>query len=434
MPVKIVLCGPPGTGKSCLREGLKRAILALGLDYPYPYCLPANPDGDGAYFLPTYWNHPNEAAQWRQRIRDSFPARPFSEEFIALTAKQVRECALPLVFIDIGGKPWADNLEICRGATHAVILWKDPGDLEPWLEFCANAKLRVIAEIQSDYRAEGDVVHASDSKGVLRGTVHRLDRGESAEGRPMVRALAEHVLRLTGTKPSGGSAQSAFLLTPGASSRDTLMVSAAFGRPASGPEIARAAVDALGPVMALPAEFRTLLVDGPISVMAAAAVAWKASSRFAAIGFFDPKLNHFAIVHAKKDEAFSDWTPEPGAVIDFGPVPTPPRGRPGREDSAAVFTVNAAEKQGDGRRVVIGPGKTPAPAFEMIPAALDQLAAIPADAAGVLFDGRTPVVVAAALACAAMERFQWVAFLDPREKRFVVAASKSDTIPIGLQL
>ncbi len=41
--VKIVLGGPPHSGKSCLREGLKKAILRLYPERPYPYAITACP-------------------------------------------------------------------------------------------------------------------------------------------------------------------------------------------------------------------------------------------------------------------------------------------------------------------------------------------------------------------------------------------------------
>ena len=429
LPVKIVLCGPPNTGKSCLREGLKRAILDKGLDYPYPYCLPANPDGDGAWFLPTAWVHPNQAVRYREIAK-----KKFTPEFAKLTAQYVRKCALPLVFVDIGGKPLPDNLEICAAATHAVILGKGSADFETWRTFCAEAKLTVVAEIRSDYFATEDGPVSVDSAGVLCGTVHHLDRKEPAEDRPVIQALAERILTLTGKKPVAGIARSPFIVTPGAPSGDTLVLDTAFGRPASNPEIVRAALEALRDILALPSEFRTLLFDGPISVLAASALAWQAAQRFPAIGFYDPKLNHYAIVYAGHQGDALDWNPEPGAVLDFGPVPKPPKRRPEREDAEKIFFVRAMEQQGDATRVEIGPGAESADTFELVPAALDQLAAIPSETSGLLFDGKVPIIVAAALTCAAMQRFDYVAFLDPRLKRFVVSASKLPSRAVGTQL
>ncbi|WP_347566287.1 CRISPR-associated protein Csx3 [Scytonema sp. UIC 10036] len=50
--LKVVLCGPPQSGKSCLREGLKQAIGIIE-GAPYPYVITACPDGEGAWFSPS---------------------------------------------------------------------------------------------------------------------------------------------------------------------------------------------------------------------------------------------------------------------------------------------------------------------------------------------------------------------------------------------
>ena len=56
--IKVVLCGPPQSGKSCLRDGLKKAILAH-VNAPYPYIITACPDGEGSWHQEAYEkNHP----------------------------------------------------------------------------------------------------------------------------------------------------------------------------------------------------------------------------------------------------------------------------------------------------------------------------------------------------------------------------------------
>ena len=57
--MKIVLAGPPRSGKSCLREGLKQAILTRqrnNSDIPYPYVITACLDGEGHGFKKPWKN------------------------------------------------------------------------------------------------------------------------------------------------------------------------------------------------------------------------------------------------------------------------------------------------------------------------------------------------------------------------------------------
>jgi CRISPR-associated protein Csx3 len=192
MSIKIVLCGPPKSGKSTLREGLKQALMRMP-GTPYPYVITACPDGEGAWFQATWQRSPEEARRLKEEYKKSLggftPAQ--AEKF----ATWVRECKLPLTFIDIGGKVSNENRQICRYATHAVILYTSEENLSEWRAFCLELNLKIIAEIRSDYFASEDsIIEGPD--GVLRGIVHHLERGEDVSQRPMVQALAQKILRL----------------------------------------------------------------------------------------------------------------------------------------------------------------------------------------------------------------------------------------------
>ena len=63
-----------------------------------------------------------------------------------------------------------------------------------WRLFAAELRLTVAAEIESDYDGTTDVIERIGPDNVLRGSVHRLERGEEVTKRPMIRALAEHLL------------------------------------------------------------------------------------------------------------------------------------------------------------------------------------------------------------------------------------------------
>ena len=54
----------------------------------------------------------------------------------------------------------------------------------------------MIAEIYSDYHGTEDKVDGVAQDGILRGSVHYLERGESVASRPMIQSLAEHLVKL----------------------------------------------------------------------------------------------------------------------------------------------------------------------------------------------------------------------------------------------
>jgi CRISPR-associated protein Csx3 len=79
--MKIIICGPPHSGKSCLREGLKKSILTIP-DAPYPYVITACPDGEGAWFQETANKFPKEALRLKDEYKTHFPqVNPKSESF-----------------------------------------------------------------------------------------------------------------------------------------------------------------------------------------------------------------------------------------------------------------------------------------------------------------------------------------------------------------
>lgn len=183
--MKVVLCGPPRSGKSCLRQGLKDAVRRIP-GAPYPYVITACPDGEGSWFQETVNADPALAAACKAAYKAKF-----TPEFVTRVASSVERCSLPLVIVDIGGIPSAENEAICASATHAVLLAGDLGRLPAWREFCRKVELTVVAEINSEYHGTVDTVPQLGEDGVYRGSVHHLERGEPVAERPTIRALAE---------------------------------------------------------------------------------------------------------------------------------------------------------------------------------------------------------------------------------------------------
>lgn len=188
--MKVILAGPPRSGKSCLREGLKQAVRRIP-GAPYPYVITACPDGEGAWFQETVNLDPELAAKLKAAYKSKF-----TPEFVQRVADSVRNCTLPLTLVDIGGITSVDNEAICASATHAILLAGDLSRLPEWREFCGKVGLRVIAEIHSDYRGTVDVVPTLGEDGIYRGSVHYLERGEPVHERPTVRALAEILVQM----------------------------------------------------------------------------------------------------------------------------------------------------------------------------------------------------------------------------------------------
>ncbi len=208
MSIKAVLCGPPRSGKSCLRQGLKDAISRIS-GAPYCYAITACPDGEGGWFQEAMRQDPLLAAKLKASYK-----RGFTPEFVRLASEWVTNCALPLTLVDIGGVPDEKNEIICSRATHAILLAPDPGGFDEWRDFSARVGLSVVAEIHSHYTGHADDVRWDGRTGLLTGSIHRLERGEAVLDRPMVRSLAELLVRMA-TNPEPGLGPARDEGTPG---------------------------------------------------------------------------------------------------------------------------------------------------------------------------------------------------------------------------
>lgn len=192
---KIILAGPPRSGKSCLRQGLKDVIKQISNNEIYPYVLTACPDGEGAWFQESMNNDPMLAAKLKAEYKSKF-----SPEFTQRIADSVKNLSLPLNFIDIGGVISPENEKICKDANSAIFICgetsaKNEAIIE-WKNFFTKLNIPIIAELYSDYEGKEDIVDGIEKDGVFRGSVHHLERGENLTNRKSIQDLAKFIIDL----------------------------------------------------------------------------------------------------------------------------------------------------------------------------------------------------------------------------------------------
>lgn len=194
---KVVLCGPPGVGKTVLRDGLQTAIRRVLLDRTDDFCyvVSGHPDGDNpAWYTATA----KQDAKLAYNLRKAIQARNFTPEYARAIKNRIEAIKNPLLLFDVGGKITRENEIIMSGATHAVILASSEDKVMQWQEFCEKLKLPVIAIIESDYDAKEDRIN--ETAPVLKASVHFLERGEDASSRPTIQALAKLIISLVRKK------------------------------------------------------------------------------------------------------------------------------------------------------------------------------------------------------------------------------------------
>ena len=185
--VKVVLCGAPNTGKTVLRDSLKKAIRQkLNKPDDFFYVISGCPDGDYNWMSET-------DLELAKKLKQEYKAK-FTSEFAVQKAQEIKNIKNPLLLFDIGGKITLENELITSFATHAIILAKNEREIEQWQEFCQKLNLKVIAIVNSDYEAKEDKIETISP--IFKGSVHYLERGENTISRPTVQALAQYIINL----------------------------------------------------------------------------------------------------------------------------------------------------------------------------------------------------------------------------------------------
>lgn len=176
--MKVVVCGPPHSGKSVFIGGL-----CENLPRDQRYLFRACPDGE---FTLMYQG--NGAEQYRRKGK-------FTQEMVDWYCQSLKSCKFaPIVLVDVGGIPSQENRRILieGGVSHALILAGDLGKVAEWQQFLDSCGAEVVAVIHSDYDGKSDDI-VSDPM-----VVHHLERGdESVSARPAILAVAEKILKLS---------------------------------------------------------------------------------------------------------------------------------------------------------------------------------------------------------------------------------------------
>lgn len=257
----------------------------------YPYFRSAAPDGEWARYQESVRADPELAEEARRAYKGTFTG-----DYVARLEKEVAHCGacLPLTFVDVGGK-LKYNDRICRTASHAILLAANPDDLEEWRAMFASIEVEILAEIRSDYHGRCDTVPVPDAEGVLRGTVHRLERGEDVSSRPTILKLAEEIGVLCKQERGGdmGTTYSIVSSTRRLGNQESTHLDVTFGEEATNDRIVRDASNGLEELKL--AGGKLALIYGPASLPVMVVLAHGLCHLYGAVGVFDPKMASYVI-------------------------------------------------------------------------------------------------------------------------------------------
>lgn len=179
--MKIVIAGPPHSGKSVFLGGL-----CDNLPRDARYLFRACPDGEGTW-------------TWKDEKSSRFRRKgQFTRQQVDWYCEKLRKNNMsPIVLVDIGGRTSDENRRILvEGEVDAAIILA--GDLQAvpeWVEFMEECGVEIIATIHSEYNGDTD----NDVAPVM--SVHHLERGEDVSARPTIQKVAEKILSLVSAEP-----------------------------------------------------------------------------------------------------------------------------------------------------------------------------------------------------------------------------------------
>lgn len=298
--MKIILAGPPQSGKSCLRDRLSRAIrkqCPAGQDH-LGYVITANPDGEGSWYAETYNTYPELATTLKHSTK-----APFTNKAANIYAQWVQNCELPLTFVDIGGKITEQNRRICKAATHAILVYGDKSKLEEWRQFCQELKITIIAEIFSDLYGQSDKPLTCFEDGVHRGSIHNLERGIMDIG-PVEEALANLLLTMCPEQLSSIEKSGKPLFKMELQGNRLIV---GFGEPAQHDVLIPTVSSMLDKLLDDHGikKMELIKIDGKISNILIALLTIKLATVCKNIAVFDPKLNGYMIIKNSVDKTYT---------------------------------------------------------------------------------------------------------------------------------
>lgn len=188
--MKIVVCGPPHSGKSVFVEQLRRRLLPLGLVGVVECC----PDGEGGWAGAT-----DQGMVGALRRKGKF-----TQEFVSWVIESVEGSPMPLLLLDVGGVRSAENEKIFSVCDAFIVLANpaEVGELEAWDAFGRAHGCKPVALLESVLNGETSVA-PDHGDGVVRGVQAGLERGNRVGG-PVIDALIGKLVEAAGRKALPG--------------------------------------------------------------------------------------------------------------------------------------------------------------------------------------------------------------------------------------
>lgn len=176
--MKIVVCGPPHSGKSVFVS-----VLTGLLPRELYMLVEGAPDGEGI----TGWSSNADPALVKQ-VRHK---GKFLPEFVDWVVRSINTSTAPVTIVDVGGRRSPENERIFRSCDHFIVISSDPEETLNWIEFGQSFGLKPVAVLDSVLEGTDEVYDASAEP--LKARISSLDRNAPPRLSPTAKAVAQRI-------------------------------------------------------------------------------------------------------------------------------------------------------------------------------------------------------------------------------------------------
>lgn len=166
MTIRIVIGGPPGSGKSSFVASLKRALLNIGVQVDY---VELDPYSSTLALIEGLMTPEERIKSKRKDIPDE-EIQQIAERLADLDRK------LDVVLGDLPGMITPQTSILCKHATHAIVVCKDQRleEINAWQQFFSKLRIPVISKIVS--KLNGTEETRITDANVIEAIITGLDR------------------------------------------------------------------------------------------------------------------------------------------------------------------------------------------------------------------------------------------------------------------
>lgn len=176
--MKIVVCGPPHSGKSVFVS-----VLTGLLPRELYMLVEGAPDGEGI----TGWSsHADPALVKRVRHKGKF-----LPEFVDWVVRSINTSTAPVTIVDVGGRRSPENERIFRSCDHFIVISSDPEETLSWTEFGKGFGLKPVAVLDSVLEGTDEIYDANVEP--LKARISNLDRNAPPRLSITAKAVAQRI-------------------------------------------------------------------------------------------------------------------------------------------------------------------------------------------------------------------------------------------------